>query len=96
MRIKIEGSKAVVTPKGKKVTRDGFYLHGGNPKDAVSSGCVKSLDNAVFAEIRKLTGVKGAVPFCVGTACPPSVGKALTGAAVEEVTGLLESIGEFF
>ncbi|MFO0718160.1 MAG: hypothetical protein U0233_14880 [Nitrospira sp.] len=31
---------------------------------------MKTLDNGVFAEIRKLTGVKGTVPFCVGTACP--------------------------
>lgn len=69
-RIKIQGSKAVTTPEGKRKTRDGFYLHGGNPRDAVSSGCVKTLDNGVFAEIRKLTGVKGTVPFCVGTACP--------------------------
>lgn len=69
-RIKIQGSKTVTTPEGKRKTRDGFYLHGGNPRDAVSSGCVKTLDNGVFAEIRKLTGVKGAVPFCVGTAYP--------------------------
>ncbi len=69
-RIKIQGSKTVTTPEGKRKTRDGFYLHGGNPRDAVSSGCVKTLDNGVFAEIRKLTGVKGTVPFCVGTACP--------------------------
>ncbi len=69
-RIKIQGSKTVTTPEGKRKTRDGFYLHGGNPHDAVSSGCVKTLDNGVFAEIRKLTGVKGTVPFCVGTACP--------------------------
>ncbi len=69
-RIKIQGSKTVTTPEGKRKTRDGFYLHGGNPRDAVSSGCVKTLDNGVFAEIRKLTGLKGTVPFCVGTACP--------------------------
>ncbi len=69
-RIKIQGSKTVTTPEGKRKTRDGFYLHGGNPRDAVSSGCVKTLDNGVFVEIRKLTGVKGTVPFCVGTACP--------------------------
>lgn len=69
-RIKIQGSKTVVTPEGVRTQRDGFYLHGGNPHDAVSSGCVKTLDNGVFAEIRKLTGVKGTVPFCVGTACP--------------------------
>jgi len=69
-RIKIQGSKTVTTPEGVRKRRDGFYLHGGNPRDAVSSGCVKTLDNGVFSEIRKLTGVKGTVPFCVGTACP--------------------------
>ena len=70
MRIKIQGSNTVTTPEGVRKRRDGFYLHGGNPRDAVSSGCVKTLDNGVFSEIRKLTGVKGTVPFCVGTACP--------------------------
>lgn len=69
-RIKIQGSKTVTTPEGVRKRRDGFYLHGGNPHDAVSSGCVKTLDNGVFAEIRQLTGVKGRVPFCVGAACP--------------------------
>ncbi len=69
-RIKIQGSKTITTPEGVRKRRDGFYLHGGNPQDAVSSGCVKTLDNGVFSEIRKLTGVKGTVPFCVGTACP--------------------------
>ena len=69
-RIKIEGSAKVKVPAPGKgtVTRNGFYIHGGNPADAVSSGCVKALDNDVFAHIRKLTGVKGAVPFCVGSA----------------------------
>lgn len=66
-RLKIEGSATVTKPGGGKVVRDGFYLHGGNPSDAVSSGCVKALNNDVFTEIRKL---KGAVQFCVGTACP--------------------------
>jgi hypothetical protein len=92
MRIKIEGSKVVVTPSGKKAVRDGFFLHGGNPKDAVSSGCVKSLDNSVFAEIRKLTGMKGAVPFCVGSACPPTVGGAVLGSAVEAVSDFLHGL----
>jgi hypothetical protein len=78
-RIKIQGSKTVTTPAGKRKRRDGFYLHGGNPRDAVSSGCVKTLDNGVFAEIRRLTGVKGRVPFCVGTACPADLaGKGTT------------------
>ena len=45
-------SKTVVTPEGGK-RRDSFYLHGENPRDAVSSGSVKTLDNGVFAEIRK-------------------------------------------
>ena len=78
MRVKIQGSKMVTTPEGVQKRRDGFYLHGGNPRDAVSSGCVKTLDNGVFPRIRKLTGVKGTVPFCVGTACPKDLeGKGL-------------------
>lgn len=78
-RIKIEGSARVKVPAPGKgtVTRSGFYIHGGNPTDAVSSGCVKALDNDVFDHIRKLTGVKGAVPFCVGSACGGAVGKAM-------------------
>lgn len=77
-RIKIEGSAKVKVPAPGKgtVTRGSFYIHGGNPADAVSSGCVKTLDNDVFAHIRKLTGVKGAVPFCVGSACGGAVVKA--------------------
>lgn len=89
-RIKIEGSKVVTAPDKSKVTRDGFYIHGGNPKDAVSSGCVKSLDNGVFEQIRKLTGVKGAVPFCVGSACPPDVSKAVTKTMTELGVGALK------
>lgn len=78
-RIKIEGSAKVKVPAPGKgtVTRSGFYIHGGNPADAVSSGCVKSLNNDVFGHIRKLTGVKGAVPFCVGSACGGAVIKAV-------------------
>lgn len=78
-RIKIEGSaKVKVPPPGKgTVTRSGFYIHGGNPADAVSSGCVKALSNDVFDPIRRLTGVAGAVPFCVGSACGDAVTKAL-------------------
>ncbi len=94
MRIKIEGSKAVVTPEGTRVTRDGFFIHGGNPKDAVSSGCIKSLDNGVFAEIRKLTGVKGAVPLCVGTTCPAWVDTAVVESAVESVGEAIKSAAE--
>lgn len=77
-RIKIEGSAKVKVPAPGKgtVTRNGFYIHGGNPADAVSSGCVKALDNDVFTHIRKLTGVQGAVPLCVGSACGKAVDKA--------------------
>lgn len=82
-RIKIEGGKEVVTPSGKHRVRSGFYLHGGNPADAVSSGCVKSLDDGVFTPIRTLTGVEGAVPFCVGATCAPAVRKAFETAVVE-------------
>jgi Domain of unknown function (DUF4157) len=92
-RIKIEGSATVKTAGGGKVVRDGFYLHGGNPKDAVSSGCVKALDNDAFTEIRKL---KGAVPFCVGSACPPSVTTAIQEAAVEGLEGAIRGIGSMF
>lgn len=72
-RIKIEGHQAVTTPGGTTARRDGFYIHGGNPSDAISSGCIKSLDNGVFAAIRRLTGIRGAVPLCVGSACPSSI-----------------------
>jgi hypothetical protein len=83
-RIKIEGSQAVDTPEGKRKVRSGFYLHGGNPADAVSSGCVKTLDDGVFAPIRTLDGVRGAVPFCVGSACAPEVNRAIA-ATVQEI-----------
>jgi hypothetical protein len=78
-RIRIEGSARVkVPPPGRgTVTRDGFFIHGGNPADAVSSGCVKAMDNDVFDHIRTLTGVKGAVPLCVGSACGEAVRTAL-------------------
>lgn len=84
-RIKIEGSaKVKVPPPGKgTVTRSGFYIHGGNPADAVSSGCVKALDNDVFDHIRRLTGDKGAVPFCVGSSCGDAVTQALANSLSE-------------
>jgi hypothetical protein len=97
MRIRIEGSTPVVTPGGTRAVRDGFFLHGGNSADAVTSGCIKTLDNGVFAEIRKLTGVKGAVPMCVGASCPAWVQTARTQAliktlqeAVQPITDLLD------
>lgn len=80
-RIKIEGSADVPKPGGGTVHRDGFYLHGGNPADAVSSGCVKALNDDVFGKVRELTGVDGKVPFCVGSGCPPSVDAAVKAAA---------------
>jgi hypothetical protein len=99
-RIKIEGSKVVVTPSGERKVRDGFYLHGGNPADAVSSGCVKSLNDDAFTHIRTLTGVKGAVPFCVGTACEPDLSRAISvtvseavDAAVEAAASMAEKLG---
>jgi hypothetical protein len=76
-RIRIEGSANVPKPGGGKQHRDGFFLHGGNRADPVSSGCVKSLDDDVFTHIRRLTGTKGRVRFCVGSACPPWVAAAL-------------------
>jgi len=87
-RIKIEGSAKVKKPGGGTVTRDGFFLHGGNPKDAVSSGCVKALSNDVFTEIRKL---KGAVRFCVGTACPPELIAGVK--AAEVINEVVQGIG---
>ncbi|MGN6640219.1 MAG: eCIS core domain-containing protein [Mucilaginibacter sp.] len=91
-RIRIEGSADVVNPAGKHVTRGGFFIHGGNPADAVSSGCVKSLDNGVFDNIRKLKGVRGAVPFCVGSACPATVNNAIVGALSDIGNALLNDL----
>ena len=72
-RLRIEG---VSTPQAKPdgngtVRRSGMYLHGGNPADTLSSGCVKSLDqDAFFAAVRTLTGDRhGRVPLCVGASC---------------------------
>jgi hypothetical protein len=93
-RIKINGSKAVVTPSGKRKVRDGFYLHGGNPADAVSSGCVKSLDDTVFAPIRKLKGVKGMVPFCVGASCASAVNKAVVSTVSDALNSVLDDAKE--
>jgi hypothetical protein len=91
MRIRIEGSAEVPVPgtEGTTVERTGFYLHGGNLADSVSSGCVKSMEPAVFPMVRSLTGVGGAVPFCVGSACPPLVGKTL---AMELLQPVLEKM----
>jgi hypothetical protein len=89
-RIKIEGSVAVKSGS-KTVKRDGFYIHGGNPKDAVSSGCVKTLNNDVFTEIRKL---KGEVPFCVGTACPPWLATAIRDAQLGAIKEAAVKVGQ--
>jgi hypothetical protein len=87
-RIRIEGGADVVKPgpKGGKVHRDGFYLHGGNPLDPISSGCIKSMDDAVFPVVRGLTGTGGSVRLCVGSACPPEVVATMVAAAVMETT----------
>ena len=85
-RIRIEGGADVVKPKGGKVHRDGFYLHGGNPLDPISSGCVKSMDDAAFPVVRGLTGTAGSVRFCVGGACPPEVVTTMVAASVMEAT----------
>jgi hypothetical protein len=91
-RIRIEGSTKVKKPGGGgTVTRDGFFLHGGNPKDAVSSGCVKAPSNDVFTEIRKL---KGAVPFCVASACPSWLDAAITSAKF--ISFIKEEVGSAF
>ena len=91
-RIKIEGSQTVTTPTGTRVRRDGFYIHGGNPRDAVSSGCIKSLDNGVFDPIRRLTGIRGAVPLCVGSACPSSIPAEAEKAKDEAMESLLKGL----
>lgn len=67
MRIKIEGSATVLSDDGKKVTRNGFYFHGGNPSNLASSGCIKILDNNFFTKTREL---KGSIPVFIGTGCP--------------------------
>lgn len=90
-RIKIEGNKAVTTPSGKRKVRDGFYLHGGNPTDAVSSGCVKSLNDDAFTHMRTLTGLKGAVPVCVGAACEPDLSRAIDVTISEAVDAALDA-----
>jgi hypothetical protein len=96
-RIKIEGAVRVPKPTGGTVTRSGFYIHGGNHSVAVTSGCIKVFDDATFTHIRKL---KGRVPLCVGSACPPTVGAAVGRAAVEalgEIGGTIAgAIGEIF
>ncbi len=91
-RIRIEGGADVTKPGGGKVHRDGFYLHGGNPTDPISSGCVKSMDNAVFPVARRLTGTGGSVRFCVGGACPPSVTSTL--AAVSAAEAIMQAAVE--
>jgi hypothetical protein len=66
-RIKIEGSAQVVADDGKRITRSGFYFHGGNPSNLASSGCIKVLDNNFFTKAREL---KGSIPVFIGTTCP--------------------------
>jgi hypothetical protein len=90
-RIRIEGSAEVPKATGGTQHRDGFYLHGGNPTDPVSSGCVKSLDDDVFDAIRRLTGTRGRVRFCVGSACPPAATPAFVAAAVMDVAEAVRS-----
>lgn len=87
-RIRIEGSHVVVADDGKKITRGSFYLHGGNPKDLASSGCIKALDMAVFDKIREL---KGAIPFFVGE-CPGLDTEMITGAFMNIASGNAESM----
>jgi len=94
MRIKIEGSQTVITPTGASARRSGFYIHGGNLQDAVSSGCIKSLDNGVFSPIHRLTGIRGAVPLCVGSACPTSIATEAEKAKAEAAQTLIEGASE--
>lgn len=62
-RIKIEGSVKLPLPGGGKVTRQGFYIHGGLGSVVATDGCIKVTDQAAFAAMRTL---KGRVPLCVG------------------------------
>jgi hypothetical protein len=61
--MKIEGSADVRTPSGGVVTRGGFYIHGGDHRVTVTSGCIKVGDNAAFDAMRRL---EGRVRLCVG------------------------------
>jgi Domain of unknown function (DUF4157) len=55
-RVKIEGSATLKMPGGGKVTRDGFFIHGGDTRVEVTSGCIKVLEpDPVFAALRKFT-----------------------------------------
>jgi hypothetical protein len=90
-RMKIEGSARVAKPTGGFVTRNGFYIHGGNHSVAVTSGCIKVFDDTTFSKIRTLDGVKGAVPMCVGDACPPLVNNAIGRAVTEVITSIAET-----
>lgn len=96
-RIKIEGSVRVPKPTGGRVTRSGFYIHGGNHTVTVTSGCIKVFDNAAFTHIRKL---KGAMPLCVGSACPAptlgqTIGNVLRGIGSAARSGF-EALGNLF
>ncbi|MGH9508412.1 MAG: DUF4157 domain-containing protein [Terriglobales bacterium] len=97
-RIKIEGLVRVPKPTGGFVTRSGFYIHGGNHSVTVTSGCIKVFDDATFTHIRTL---RGKVPLCVGTDCPPGIttmGKAAEAvkAGAEVVAPYLGVLGELF
>lgn len=92
-RLKIEGSATVAKPGGGTVTRNGFYIHGGDHSVAMTSGCVKVFDDAVFDSIRDLSDE---VPMCVGTACPAwatsAAGASDVAALVDEVADTLSDI----
>jgi hypothetical protein len=104
MRIRIEGGADVLNPKtGVTVPRGGFYLHGGNPLDPVSSGCVKTMDNSVFSVLRdpKLTGTgrrvcplvcRPRLRLCVGSACPPFVTTALAAAPAARLPATVAAV----
>lgn len=61
-RMKIEGSARVKKPGGGRVTRSGFYIHGGLGTVTTTSGCIKVFNDRVFTQMRKC---KGRVPLQV-------------------------------
>ncbi|HEU0202083.1 MAG TPA: DUF4157 domain-containing protein [Burkholderiaceae bacterium] len=92
-RMKIEGSARVAKPGGGTVTRSGFYIHGGDHSVAMTSGCIKVFDDTVFDRIRELPG---AVPLCVGSACPEwavqAANLAVVESAVQALREMIESV----
>ena len=75
-RTEWRGSSWVKIPAAGTVSRTDLYIHGGNPGDPVSSGCIKVFNDSVFDELRKF---KHPVPLVVKKGTSPSVGVASPG-----------------